>query len=853
MFRRNEWMKITRNKAVTLVTIILLSLMVSSIFTVNVSAHNPAINIRTWTQVAVAPDPVGVNQDAYLLFWLTQAPPGGATDSLARWQFNVSVTNPSNVTTSLGTFFSDSSGYASTTFKPDATGTWTVTVNFPKTVFTLSSTADEQVYTNDTFLASTASRTFTVQTAAVKSPLPNEYAQSADWFQLIGSGYLGQTIGTTVGGTVGRSNAGAPVFGPLSAHVLWTRPEEPGGIVGGSNIGVPGQQYFTGSSYWMRFQTYGIMGGYFYYRAVVATTGDYGNLYVVSLRDGSIVRQAGTSSLNPGYSCNGVNVLATTGATFTPTDPATLTTLPWSVTNVPTGTLQVGSIGERLIVSFTSTGSNLTCWNSSRVIVPGLNGAVNGGLGKYYDFNVTTTLYNKDTRAWEPFIVPQRTILNAYPGQSMCTGSYGTGYNNNSMTFWCIDLRPGHEGQIIGNGTFYQRSTSAGHYVNPKYYDPINHIVAICYKELRAWRGCDLNTVVNTAEKNATFYDSAEQAQMDYFGYLSNMALGTEHDLDGWTEYGHLYSSAYGGILYCYNTKGMTLNWTYGSEIVIDKLGIPNSTALGVNAVYANAPTFIGGIANGKIYTFATEHSVNTPIYKGAKIRCIDAYTGAEVFTVDGWVSSFFNYPAIVPPAYGYLIFMNSYDQQFYALAKGPSATSVSASDQVTAGNKVLIKGTVMDVSPGLNQTGIASRFPLGAPAVCDENVSAWMECIYMQRPRPENTYGVNVTISIMSLDGVVTDVGTATSDSTGYFNFLWTPPSTGTYTVLASYKGSNSYYPSYAQTSFNVESAPVATVTPSPTPLIETDSYILDFTAAIVAVIVLAGVAIILMLRRRP
>jgi len=53
----------------------------------------------------------------------------------------------------------------------------------------------------------------------------------------------------------------------------------------------------------------------------------------------------------------------------------------------------------------------------------------------------------------------------------------------------------------------------------------------------------------------------------------------------------------------------------------------------------------------------------------------------------------------------------------------------------VPLGSTILIRGTVMDVSPGTKDPRIGLRFPKGVPAVADENMSYWMSYVYKQFP----------------------------------------------------------------------------------------------------------------------
>ena len=49
---------------------------------------------------------------------------------------------------------------------------------------------------------------------------------------------------------------------------------------------------------------------------------------------------------------------------------------------------------------------------------------------------------------------------------------------------------------------------------------------------------------------------------------------------------------------------------------------------------------------------------------------------------------------------------------------------------------------------------------PHGVPAVSDDSMSAWMEYVYMQKPRPTDTIGVPVTISVIDANGNYRQIG---------------------------------------------------------------------------------------------
>jgi len=80
----------------------------------------------------------------------------------------------------------------------------------------------------------------------------------------------------------------------------------------------------------------------------------------------------------------------------------------------------------------------------------------------------------------------------------------------------------------------------------------------------------------------------------------------------------------------------------------------------------------------------------------------------------------------------------------------------------------------------------------------------------------------------------------------------MWEPPVPGKYIVQASYAGSESYWPSHAETAFGVTEAPAATPEPTPEPASLADMYIVPGIIGIIIAIVVVGLVLILMLRKR-
>jgi hypothetical protein len=190
---------------------------------------------------------------------------------------------------------------------------------------------------------------------------------------------------------------------------------------------------------------------------------------------------------------------------------------------------------------------------------------------------------------------------------------------------------------------------------------------------------------------------------------------------------------------------------------------------------------------------------------------------------------------------------------QIYSIGKGPSATSVSASPKVSVhGSSVLVEGTVVDIAAGTEQDEQAARFPAGVPAVSDESMSDWMAYVYMQKPKPADVTGVDVAIAVLDPNGNFYEVGRTTSDADGFYKLAFEPLVPGEYTVIATFEGSESYYGSHAVTAINVEEAPPATAEPTPPPEGIADAYFVPAIAGIIVAIIVVGIVMVLMLRKR-
>jgi hypothetical protein len=335
------------------------------------------------------------------------------------------------------------------------------------------------------------------------------------------------------------------------------------------------------------------------------------------------------------------------------------------------------------------------------------------------------------------------------------------------------------------------------------------------------------------------------QPSLDYYGSTGSGALNNV------IAFGRCYAGAYSGILYCYDMSTGNVLWTYGNG------GSGNTTYSGIE-VPGHYPLFVKAIGGstlnqGVVYTIVTEHTFETPIYKGALTRAINASDGSEIYTLTAATGEFGAGSFAI--ADGYSNFFNSYDSRIYTLGRGPSETAVTVGPKSsTLGGNVVIEGAVTDVSVGLQTTEIQGRFPAGVPACADSSMQDWMAYIHQQQPKPATFTGVNVDILLIDSNGNYRPLGTATTDSKGQYSLSWTPDISGNYKVYATFSGTKGYWPSNAETTFNmVAAAPTA----SPAPIVAqslADQYFLPMSAAIiVAIIVIGALLALLILRKRP
>jgi len=891
-----------KNKTSIAITILMtLTIAVTLVALPAANAHDPPWTIASYAYIVPAPNPVGVGQTAAIIMWIdTPLPNSAVQNDVRRHDYKLTITKPDG-STEVKTWpvVDDTTSVQAYQYTPDAVGVYTLKFEYAQQVCRFTDT--NLAYTNDTFSAASKTTTLTVQEeplpAATSSyPLPAEYwtrpieGQNTDWYT-VSSNFLGRPYTPGAGAVYGMPGNIQP-YGPApnSAHLMWTKPIQYGGVVGGEGVGINGNVFYTGGSYNVRYSNPLIMYGTLYYQEPYGNSGSGGAYVAVDLRTGAELWRINTTAtgtnLIPSFGYlydyespnqhgilpNGL-LIATSGSSWRAYDPRTGILTPMEITNVPSGNGIAGPQGEYIKYVLTNSGSSanpnwyLAQWNSSNVfgggsglspanwysgkvpancpIVPGPSGSNNNWNGSHWVTSSVRASQGYQAVSTPSFdwnvSTPWSVGMSSISVQEVVLGEYVFGRNGSHplgtggprfdypspVTIWAASLRPGSEGQLI-----YMKNIDT--IPNPPDGGEImmelaGEGVAVFVKLFeRQWIGYDTQT------GNKLWETDPPEAEFNPFGYYSFPSL--IHTESETIADGKLFTGGYTGAVHCYDLYTGELLWRY--EDYTGRTVFPYFTLM------------LGPVADGKIYIGTHEHSADTPLFKGNKVRALNVTDGSEIWAMYGWA-----HPYTFAVADDTLIYWNNYDHQVYAVAKGPTTMTLQAPNAaISNGQSLVVSGTIMDISAGASQEEQSRRFPNGIPAVSEESMAGWMEYVYMQKARPMDTVGVPITLSVVDTNGNYRDIGQTTSDADGFFAFNWMPDIDGQYTVYASFAGSEGYWPSHAVASFAVDpAAPTPPPTEAPAESVA-DMYFVPAVAGIIVAIVVVGLLLaLLLLRKRP
>lgn len=819
----------------TLSLLIVIAFVCSIIPLVNTA--NAATGAKpTFPFVHCTPNPVGVGQQTLIHVGISEATNG------TYWQWKgltVTVIKPDNTTVTLGPFNTDSTGGTGSVFIPDQVGTYRLQTHFPEQKMVPGMTFFNPV--ERTYAASDSDwYSLVVQQDPIPTwpgiALPTEYwnrpinqqfndwvSITGDWLRPVGS-YSMPPIEKYVEG-----NADAPE----TAHILWTTPYAEGGLAG-SEQGIMG--YEMGDAYVGKFLGTVVINGVMYYNQYQSTGGSSveQNVIAVNLKTGEQLwtKNWNNSRLAFGqvYNFEGFNyygcfayLWTTTGTTWDAYDALTGRWV-YELTNVPAANPDYnyyGPRGEIIRYYVNQQAGWMTMWNSSRATNPQNAQSVSDG-----SWDIPGSIIDaKQGIQWNV------TIPKGLPG-SVChaevedcvLGSQSSAfpsYSGNTITSWAISTKNSNAGTLVFNKTWTVPSgleEATWVWSDVSFQDRV--FIMSCKESLRFY-GFNLNT--------GDYKWTTEPEQ--YLQYYDKW-YGPMH------AYGLFYSERMSGQTIAYDMQTGQRVWNF------------NCTDTYQTALWGqNFPTWFQFATDGKLYLAYGEHSPNL-IAKNAPMVCLNATTGEEIWRIS-WFGNWWGGTCVIGD--NIMAGLNAgYDNRIYSFGKGASQTTIASTPKIsTNGDKILVEGYVTDIAPGTSTYDVAARFPAGVPAVSDDSMTDWMQYIYMQYPRPTNTTGVNVVISVVDPNGNSYTVGTATSDENGFFSTTFVPEVPGDYKVIATFAGSKSYWPSHSETAISVDNA----ATPTAAPVVEkslVEQYFVPAVVAIILAIFIVGIVIVLMVRKR-
>ncbi len=731
--------------------------------------------VQTGAYLAVAPNPVGVNQQVLMTFWVEPSQPVYSVFH----GYTVKITRPDGKSETLGPFTSlGQQTLQHASYVPKSVGNYSIQFTYPGEKFSS---------TNDTYLPSEAvAVTLAVQEQPIgfypQSPYPTDYwtrpinAEMTNWAVISGNwlflGYNNTQVG--YGDSWGGFNPYTTA--PLAAHIMWTLPMNIGGLVGGDDT----QSYVSGATYSPWLTPPVIMNGLIYVRTTPssATT---------------------ASSRNVGFEC----VDLRTGQIL------------WTNTN---GTIDFGQVFEQT-TGVSGQGTRAYVWGNTQTSTWDVFDAYSGKW--LYGFaNATPT---NQWVWWSDAIIEDTNgiiydyLLDGLHGWLACWNSSratsSTGRYNNWRTGiqWNVTI-PLH---LVNSTTTYSTSlTTVGpvrqgissNVLLAKVTDGSNKV----YYEM----GYDIYTgqeiwVHGQSESTQGFftvmggqtYASWDITTANWNGYnlQTGQKIWTTESLTGWggfTNYGNviangvLYAGTYDGHLRAIDTTSGNKMWDFYAGNA------------GTATPYGSWPFWGGVIVGGGIVFSGTgQESPTNPLFPGNRLFAVNATTGQSIWNITG-------YFAVRAIADGYLLAFNSYDNRVYCFGKGPSATTIQAPlVSIPQGSSVTIIGTVTDETPNTK----------GTPAISDNDMSQWMEYLYMSGPKPTDIKGVNVTLTTLDPNGNIEYIGTTTCDPNGKYGISWAPPVPGLYKIIATFDGSGAYGSS-SDTTYLTVSSSIASPNPSPT-----------------------------------
>ena len=704
-----------------LILILFASILVNQLSTVK------SLEFETRVHIAVSPNPIGVNQQVSVTSIIPNVPPPQLPDYRPRYGYwndlTLTITKPDGTTETKSGLSTAEAGTGYYLYTPTQVGEYKFQYSFPGQTIEVGPEAGDYYKPSISPIIS-----LTVQEEQLEYipevPLPTDYwrtpiyGENRDWVTIAGNWLAVENYAPSADGYNPYTQA------PNSGHILWKNPEMFGGIIQ-TGDGLEPWSGYTGRRPDEKFQPiiiggrlymnapvfYGIYGGSTTrngFKCIDLFTGEeiWSNIpsegkYITM---GQVVHHQSTAQ-------EGIfpYLWETSGSGWTMYDAWTGE---WvlDIVGVASGTNIFGPNGEILRYSLNSATNMLTMWNSTKLLLTGMR-----VIGVAIDWAPSKGVYNyTDGIQWT---VPVTDVAGRpgirYLSSDVLIANVEFGITETQPYVIRQDcaysLKDNEKGRLlwVKNHTMFDdqdaiNSFSDGVYISFE-------------RDKLQWFGYDA-------------YTGAEKWAAQPFNTAFSMYSGRDDNTV--IAEGVIYNAGYDGMVRALDLQTGELLWEWFTGSGLD-------SPYGGWALHGGytGPRF----ADGKVFVINQEHTPLSTPWKGGKVYAIDGETGEEVWSISGTQAE--ACPAAV--AYNVFVYLNGYDSCVYAFGKGPSATTVTAPKiEIMQGQTIVIEGTVTDQSPG--QPGTA--------CISDEDQSAWMEYLHMQKLIPADAKGVDVSLDVVDV-----------------------------------------------------------------------------------------------------
>ena len=607
---------IRKNAVCSIALILMLTLPAMLICIPTTSAAGPVV---TYCFIYVKPNPIGIGQYVIVTYRIDKLSPtaSGTSGGFHFNSFSVDITDPENKTTTKTGLTTDSTSTGYFIYWPTKAGTYKFQAHFGAVNVTTS-----QFQASDSEVTEITCQAEPIATIP-DNPLPTGYwtrpvyGENKGWYR-VADDWLMQGY-NRMSRSFGSSSSAQALYttAPESAHILWTLPILPGGIIGGQ---YGDQIYYEGLSYEQHYNPIIWNGRIIFSEHDLAITNVY-QTRCVSLYTGenifvlpnvTITCAQVLMTSNPNEH-GGVPYLISAGSkamtfydAWTGRQVFTLNNITWGGTGGYNSQTTFGPNGEILSYYFDSAKKTLNMWNSTKAIVtpagfetygPGLGTTIDGSKGLQWSVSVPDLLSGMSI--WD---VAEGYVL-AYKTNSSVTPNIYT-----------------HQAWDISK----MKKDSSGNY-------PTTLPALFTKERYNIWESYFLMTNIGSG-----VYGMFDESLCQY--HVWSIKTGEElwvsdpitdawasFDWEWWIGYGILYAAGYDGYVRAYNATTGEVVWKF----FFGTAGYENA--------YGTYPVYSGfNLADGKIYVTNDEHSPDAIPWRGGKLWCLDAYNGTLIWSISG-------------------------------------------------------------------------------------------------------------------------------------------------------------------------------------------------------------------------